>query len=158
MINLKFIEKLIRTLDESGLDHVKIEHGGTQVWISRSPPIGPSEDLLGFPTVGEDAGVADGSLPDSSDQAEESEAGEERGDTLLEITSPMVGTFYRAPSPDSDPFTKVGRQISPGDLLCIIEAMKLMNEITAERPCKIVKILVENAEAVEEGQPLFIID
>lgn len=155
MINLKFIEKLIRTLDESGLDHVKIEHGGTQVWISRSPPVGSSEDLLGFPTVGEDAGVADGSLPDSSDQAEESEAREERGDTLLEITSPMVGTFYRAPSPDSDPFAKVGMQISPGDLLCIIEAMKLMNELEAEVEGVIREICIGDGEPVEYGQVLF---
>ena len=155
MINLKFIEKLIRTLDESGLDHVKIEHGGTRVWISRSPPIGSGEDLLEFPTVGEDAVLADAPLPDLGDQAEESEAREGRGETLLEITSPMVGTFYRALSPDSDPFTKVGRQISPGDVLCIIEAMKLMNELEAETAGVIQEICIGDGEPVEYGQVLF---
>jgi acetyl-CoA carboxylase biotin carboxyl carrier protein len=154
MINLKFIEKLIRTLDESGLDHVKVEHGGTQVWISRSPPIGSSEDLSGFPTVEEDAVLADGSPPDLSDRAEESER-EGRGETLLEITSPMVGTFYRAPSPDADPFAKVGMQIAPGDLLCIIEAMKLMNELEAEMDGVIREICIGDGEPVEYGQVLF---
>ncbi len=155
MINLKFIEKLIRTLDESGLDHVKIEHRGTQVWISRSPPSGSGEDLSEFPAVGEDAVLAERPLPDSSGQVKESEAREGRGETLLEITSPMVGTFYRAPSPDSDPFTKVGRQISPGDLLCVIEAMKLMNELEAETAGVIREICIGDGEPVEYGQVLF---
>lgn len=74
------------------------------------------------------------------------------------VKSPLAGVYYRAPGPDADPFVKEGDQVSEGQTLCIVEAMKLMNEITAERACKIVKILVENAEAVEEGQPLFIID
>lgn len=73
------------------------------------------------------------------------------------INSPLAGVFYRAPRPDSDPFVEEGSNVTPGQVLCIVEAMKLMNEITADRACKIVKILVENAEAVEEGQPLFLI-
>lgn len=73
------------------------------------------------------------------------------------IKSPLAGVFYRAPRPDADPFVDEGSNVSAGQVLCIVEAMKLMNEITAERPCKIVRILVENAEAVEEGQPLFLI-
>ncbi|MFA5504247.1 MAG: acetyl-CoA carboxylase biotin carboxyl carrier protein [Vulcanimicrobiota bacterium] len=78
-----------------------------------------------------------------------------RGDT---INSPLAGVFYRAPRPDADPFVKEQDSVGPGQTLCIVEAMKLMNEITAERACKITKILVENAEAVEEGQPLFVIE
>lgn len=74
------------------------------------------------------------------------------------INSPLAGVFYRAPGPEADPFVSEADQVSAGQTLCIVEAMKLMNEIAAERPCKIVKILVENAEAVEEGQALFVIE
>ncbi len=77
---------------------------------------------------------------------------------LVEIKSPMVGTFYRAPSPDSEPYVKDGDVITPGKILCIIEAMKLMNEIEAEIKGKIVKILVENAQPVEYNQPLFLVE
>lgn len=73
------------------------------------------------------------------------------------INSPLAGVFYRAPRPDAEPFVEEGSNVAAGQVLCIVEAMKLMNEITADRACKIVKILVENAEAVEEGQPLFLI-
>ena len=75
-----------------------------------------------------------------------------------EIKSPMVGTFYRAPSPEADEYVAVGQNIEPGQVICIIEAMKLMNEIKAEIKGKITEILLENAEPVEFGQPLFLID
>jgi acetyl-CoA carboxylase biotin carboxyl carrier protein len=74
------------------------------------------------------------------------------------VNSPLAGVFYRAPRPDADPFVKEQDSVAEGQTLCIVEAMKLMNEITADRACKITKILVENAEAVEEGQPLFVIE
>ncbi|MGB9612932.1 MAG: acetyl-CoA carboxylase biotin carboxyl carrier protein, partial [Candidatus Margulisiibacteriota bacterium] len=73
------------------------------------------------------------------------------------ITSPMVGTFYRAPSPDASPFVEVGDEVEPGKVVCIIEAMKLFNEIEAEVKGKVVKILVENGKPVEYGQKLFLI-
>jgi acetyl-CoA carboxylase biotin carboxyl carrier protein len=76
-------------------------------------------------------------------------------DGSVVITSPFVGTFYRAPSPESAPFVEVGQQVQKGQVLCIVEAMKLMNEIEAETSCKIVEILVKNAEPVEFGQALF---
>ena len=77
---------------------------------------------------------------------------------VIEFKAPMVGTFYRAPAPDTDPYIQEGDQVSPGKVLCIIEAMKLMNEIEAEVSGKIVKILVENAQPVEYNQPLFLIE
>jgi acetyl-CoA carboxylase biotin carboxyl carrier protein len=77
---------------------------------------------------------------------------------LIEVKSPMVGTFYRAPAPGAPPFVEVGKVVKPGDVLCIIEAMKLMNDIDAEVSGKIVKVIVENGQPVEFGQPLFIID
>ncbi|HEX9751496.1 MAG TPA: acetyl-CoA carboxylase biotin carboxyl carrier protein [candidate division Zixibacteria bacterium] len=77
---------------------------------------------------------------------------------LIPITSPMVGTFYRAPSPGTPAFVEAGQSIKPGDTLCIIEAMKLMNEIESEHSGRIVKVLVDNAQPVEFGQPLFLLD
>jgi acetyl-CoA carboxylase biotin carboxyl carrier protein len=78
-----------------------------------------------------------------------------KDDGSVLITSPFVGTFYRAPSPDSAPFVDVGQSVKKGQVLCIVEAMKLMNEIEAESDCKIIEILAKNAEPVEFGQPLF---
>jgi acetyl-CoA carboxylase biotin carboxyl carrier protein len=79
-------------------------------------------------------------------------------DNLVEIHSPMVGTFYRSPAPDANPYVNSGDEIHPGKILCIIEAMKLMNEIEAEISGKIVKILVENSQPVEFNQPLFLVE
>lgn len=84
--------------------------------------------------------------------------GETTQTNLHEIKSPIVGTFYRAPAPDADPYVQVGSMVSPGTVLCIVEAMKLMNEIEADVSGKIVKILVENATPVEYNQPLFLIE
>jgi acetyl-CoA carboxylase biotin carboxyl carrier protein len=83
---------------------------------------------------------------------------EAAGSNLTEVRSPMVGTFYRSPSPDADPYIEVGQSINVGQTMCIIEAMKLMNEIESEYSGKITKILVENAQPVEYNQPLFLIE
>ncbi len=77
--------------------------------------------------------------------------------SLIEIKSPMVATFYRAPSPTSPPYVEVGDEVKKGDVLCILEAMKIMNELEADFPCRIEKILVENAQKVEYDQPLFLV-
>ena len=81
-----------------------------------------------------------------------------QNENLYEVKSPMVGTFYRAPSPDADAYVNVGSNVTPGSVLCIIEAMKLMNEIESEVSGKIIKILVENSQPVEYNQPLFLIE
>jgi acetyl-CoA carboxylase biotin carboxyl carrier protein len=79
-------------------------------------------------------------------------------DRMSAVTSPMVGTFYRAPAPDADPYVEVGAQIEVGQTVCIVEAMKLMNEIESDVKGRIVQILVENAQPVEFGQKLFLVD
>ncbi|MGE5571912.1 MAG: acetyl-CoA carboxylase biotin carboxyl carrier protein [Bacillota bacterium] len=79
-------------------------------------------------------------------------------DNHITIPAPMVGTFYRAPAPDADPYVEIGDVVSPGQVVCIIEAMKIMNEIQAEVRGKVVEILVDNAEPVEYGQPLFVLE
>ena len=93
-----------------------------------------------------------------SEQEVEKEKSTQVDENIEEITAPMVGTFYRAPAPDADSFVKVGDKIQEGDTLCIIEAMKLMNEIEAEISGEIKDILVEDSEPVEYGQPLFVVE
>ncbi|MBN1516909.1 acetyl-CoA carboxylase biotin carboxyl carrier protein [Candidatus Sumerlaeota bacterium] len=94
----------------------------------------------------------------SATPAAEEEQTQNEASNLMSITAPMVGTFYQAPSPDSEPYVKVGDMVSKDTVLCIIEAMKLMNEIKAECNGRIVKIVVENGQPIEYGQPLFLID
>ncbi len=88
---------------------------------------------------------------------EETKKEEKADEGLVEIRSPMVATFYRAPSPTSPPYVEVGDEVKKGDVLCILEAMKIMNELEAEFPCRIEKILVENGQKVEYDQPLFLV-
>ena len=156
MIDLDFIERLIRVLDESGLDHVEIERGGTRVRISRSPPsrfveeaapaapqapLAPPAPQAAAPAPAVGVAAGGGTASPASD--------------LHDVTSPMVGTFYRASSPGTPPFVEVGSRISKGDVLCIIEAMKLMNELEAEVEGEVREISANDGEPVEYGQVLF---
>jgi acetyl-CoA carboxylase biotin carboxyl carrier protein len=162
MIDLDFLQSLIRAMDESSLDSIEIERGGTRVRLAKTPPAAPVSPTAPAaapapvaappphpsPGGGEPGATVEGSTP----PAEEPEA---QGSP---VESPMVGTFYRAPAPDAPPYVEVGQRVSKGDTLCIIEAMKLMNELEAEISGTITEILVENAEPVEYGQVLFRID
>jgi acetyl-CoA carboxylase biotin carboxyl carrier protein len=164
MIDLEFVESLIRALDDSSLDSLELERGGTRIRLSKSPvayntngatvqtaPEGqPAADQPAGPSLEEDLSpVPEASPPPPKDDV----AG-----NLIEVTSPMVGTFYRAPSPDAPPYVEVGSRVDEGGVLCIIEAMKLMNELESEVTGTIEKILVDNAEPVEYGQVLFLVD
>jgi acetyl-CoA carboxylase biotin carboxyl carrier protein len=157
MIDLEFVEKLIRSMDESTLDSIEIERGGTRIRLSKTPD-SPGMNSVAAPAP---APVAPSAAPNPSNPAP-APAGEARGgesgeapSNLVEVTSPMVGTFYRSPAPDADPFKRTGDAIATGDVLCIIEAMKLMNELEAEVEGTIREICVENGEPVEYGQVLF---
>jgi acetyl-CoA carboxylase biotin carboxyl carrier protein len=168
MIDLEFLQALIRSIDESSIDSVEIERGGTRVRVSKTPdvtaapvsmasmpavPQAPAPPAPAAPPPQADA------MPDGARAGGVSEApAQAPADNLVEIKSPMVGTFYRAASPDSDPYVSEGKSISSGDTLCIIEAMKLMNELEAEVGGVIREICVENAEPVEYGQVLFRIE
>lgn len=159
MIDLDFVQKLIQTVDESSIDNVEIERGGTRIRVSKTPDgvsyaAGPPPPTsIGAPPANAGAGDSNPSSGSSAPTAAPGEA--PRDDDWVEITSPMVGTFYRAASPGADPFTDVGERISEGATLCIIEAMKLMNELEAEIEGTVREVLVENGEPVEYGQPLF---
>ena len=137
MIDPDLIEQLIKVLDESDIDSLEIERGGTRIRLGKTP-LQPLE-----------APTPVSEVPGSS---------ENESSGLIEITSPMVGTFYSGPTPGAPPFTEVGAKVSPGDELCIIEAMKLMNELEAEVAGTVVEICAENAQPVEFGQVLFIVD
>ncbi len=152
MIDLEFIERLIKAFDDSGVDSLEIERGGTRVRLAKTPPsvqgIVPLESSapLTAQAVAGDA-AAGGQPSEPSSGAPPS--------NLLDITSPMVGTFLRAPAPDAPPYVEPGTRVSPGDTLCIIEAMKLMNELECEITGTVTEICVENAQPVEFGQVLF---
>ncbi len=156
MIDKEFLESLIRMIDESSLDNLEIERGGTRIRLSKSPD--------GTPLVAGPAPANPVLAPASPSPAAPPPAGAESvaapapSSNLVDVTSPMVGTFYRAPAPDAQPYVSVGKQVEPGDVLCIIEAMKLMNELECETAGAIAEICIENGEPVEYGQVLFRID
>jgi len=157
MIDLEFLERLIRTLDESGIDHVEIERGGTRIRVSKSPSAGAASGAASTNAASPPTSVptAAGNPPAPTAAAGSAPEAQPVASNLAEITSPMVGTFYRAAAPDLPPFTDIGKRISKGDPLCIIEAMKLMNELEAEIQGVVREVCVSNGEPVEYGQVLF---
>jgi len=167
MIDLEFVERLIKALDESSLDTLELERGGTRVRLSKSPVPAMAPVASGFDAG--PSGIFEGSeaghspAAPAAEQIAVSPIGEEIGvvdasEGLIEITSPMVGTFYRSPAPEAPPYVGVGDRVGTGTVLCIIEAMKLMNELESEVEGTIAKILVKNSEPVEFGQVLFLLD
>lgn len=137
-MDLKELKAIINFMDENNLCELEIEEEGRRIKLKKF-----SSQQVGIPSK-------ESSIPSLTKE-------ETRKEGLIEIKSPMVGTFYRAPSPGARPFVEVDDLIQPGDVVCIIEAMKLMNEIKAEIGGKIVEILVENGAPVEFGQPLFLV-
>ena len=147
-MDLKAIKQVIDLMKRSELTEFELEEEGFKLRLSRknddvAPPI-----MQAAPTAPPPA-TPEAPNPSATESAPASEKGVDY------ITSPMVGTFYRAPSPDSDPFTDAGAKVSADSVVCIIEAMKVMNEIQAEIVGTVTEVLVENGEAVEYGQPLF---
>jgi acetyl-CoA carboxylase biotin carboxyl carrier protein len=140
-MDLRKLKKLIDLVESSGISELEITEGEEKVKISRNSGVSYQPQLVQ-------------SQPQSIKTEETKISPAVDGDT---INSPMVGSFYRAASPDSSPFVDVGATVKKGDVLCIIEAMKLLNEIESDHDGIIKKILVENGQPVEFGEPLFII-
>ena len=155
MIDLEFLERLIKAIDQSSLDSIEIERGGTRLRLSKSAPSATGGAYAGAAAAAHQAPSP--ALP-ASPPPEASEPAPPSRSHLLDVTSPMVGTFYRAPAPDAPSYVEKGKRVSKGDTLCIIEAMKLMNELECEVEGIIVEILAENAQPVEYGQVLFRVD
>ncbi len=163
------IREIIRLIDESDIQEFKLDSEGSKLFIkkaalhNREVPAAPQVEQVQAPSPAAEEPVLVASAPTPQPQVEEAPApaaapaSEAEDKDLHAIVSPMVGTFYRAPAPDAAPYVDVGQKVDEKTVVCIVEAMKLMNEIEAEVRGEIVKVLVENGELVEYGQPLFLV-
>jgi acetyl-CoA carboxylase biotin carboxyl carrier protein len=151
-MDIRKVKKLIELLEESGISELEISEGEESVRISRHPRVAMQTPMaLGAPMM-QAAPIAAAATPATA-------AGEHkpRNDDYT-VTSPMVGTYYSAASPGAKSFVEIGSEIKVGQILCIIEAMKMMNQIESDKAGRITAILAKNGEPVEFGQPLFIIE
>ncbi|MDR0565239.1 MAG: acetyl-CoA carboxylase biotin carboxyl carrier protein [Azoarcus sp.] len=152
-MDLRKLKKLIDLTQESGISELEVTEGEEKVRIVKYPASVPQAVFSPVPAI--PAAVAATPLPADSNAGAQPEAPELPPGHVLK--SPMVGTFYRASAPGADPMVDIGQTVKVGDKLCIIEAMKLMNEIESDAAGTIKAVLVENAQPVEFGQPLFVI-
>lgn len=143
------IEELVELLSKYQLNELELEKKGVRIRVRRDHSPVPPQAAQGLAQSPQDQFPVPATLPPmiTLDQAR-----------FVTVTSPIVGTFYRSPSPDADPYLEEGDVVKKGQVLCIVEAMKLMNEIESETDGRVVKILVESTTPVEYGQPLFLID
>ena len=155
MFKFEEICELIQLVGSSGVANVEVEHAGSRVRIegktqvvaaSAPPPVATVEPMR----------AAEGPAPAAVVHSE-AEAAAPEDENLHPVASPIVGTFYRSPNPDADPYVKMGDFVEQGQTLCIVEAMKLMNEIECDISGTVVKVLPENAQAVEYGENLFMV-
>ena len=155
-MDIRKVKKLIELLEESGVSEIEIKEGEESVRISRHPTgmvhtfAAPGAYPAAYPApaagpVPGAAAAAAAPPPAAVDSSENA------------VTAPMVGTFYAAPAPGAKPFVEIGSEVKPGDVLCIIEAMKMMNQIESDKAGRVVSVLVKNGDPVEFGQTLFII-
>jgi acetyl-CoA carboxylase biotin carboxyl carrier protein len=154
-VDIKDLKMLIKMVTETDITEFELENADDKIVIKRGSAVPapqfqmPQAAPYGYAPAAPAAAVP--AAPAAAAPAAAKEEGEE-------ITSPIVGTFYRAPAPDAPPYVEVGQIVEKGEVLCIVEAMKLMNEIEAEYRCKIVRICKENAQPVEYGDQLFIVE
>ena len=155
------IKRLIKIVEESSIGQLEVSRWGRTIKITKFPLNSHTQTNSGpvqayaAPLPQPELQQAAPAQEDPKTASVEAKAGSE---TSIEIKAPMVGTFYRSPTPETEPYVDVNTTVKKGDVLCIIEAMKLMNEIEAEHAGRIVEILVENAQPVEYNQPLFRIE
>ncbi len=150
-MNVKEIKEMLNLMNENGLTELEIEKDGMRIRLKKTQ--GPQDQAYSSaPVIIERENVSPAAQRESA-AAQQKPAG-----NTVEIKAPMVGTFYRAPSPEAPPYAEVGQTVEAGQVICIIEAMKLMNEIKSEVKGKILEILAENTEPVEFGQPMFLIE
>ena len=151
-MDLRYLKKIIRLLEQSKVDEIEVEEEGVKIRVARNTNnnavVQPSQSFA--PIV---------SAPSAqSSTVSEAKASAKVESSLHEVKSPIVGTFYRSSSPDAEPYVEVGQVVQKGTVLCIIEAMKLMNEIEADASGRIAKVCVENNHPVEYNQLLFLIE
>lgn len=162
-IDLDQIRSLLAVVSQTDVTELTIESGDEKITVKKANSVMvaghvPTAVELTAPVPVPVAARASAQAPEAPKTVNNGAADEPEKSGMLSITSPMVGTFYRAPSPTAPSFVNVGDRVSVGQTVCIIEAMKLMNDLPSEVAGKIVKILVENGTTVEFGQPLFLVD
>ncbi|MFA6349767.1 MAG: acetyl-CoA carboxylase biotin carboxyl carrier protein [Candidatus Omnitrophota bacterium] len=150
-MNVKEIKEMLNLMNENSLTELEIEKDGMRIRLKKGQAI-PEQSFSAAPVIIEREKASSGAPRESASQQQKP-----AGNTI-EIKAPMVGTFYRAPSPEAPPYAEVGQTVEAGQVICIIEAMKLMNEIKSEIKGKVLEILPDNAEPVEFGQPMFLIE
>ena len=149
-MDIRKIKKLIELLDESGIAEIEIKEGEEAVRISRMPKGMPAPQYYAAPPMAAPSAAPVAAAPALAAPAKAS--------TENVVPSPMVGTFYAAASPTAKPFASVGDEVKPGQVLCIIEAMKMMNQIESDRAGRVTAVMVKNGDPVEFGQPLFVVE
>jgi acetyl-CoA carboxylase biotin carboxyl carrier protein len=152
-MDTKEIQRLLDYIAKSPLAEVSIETEGLKVSVKKHGEAAPVVSVVSAAPAAAPVAAAPAAAASAAPVAPAPVA-----DNLYTVKSPMIGTFYRAPGPDKDNFVEVGTEIAPGKTVCVIEAMKLFNEIDSEISGKIVKILVDNASPVEFDQPLFLVE
>lgn len=146
-MDIRKVKKLIELIEESDIAEIEIHEGEESVRISRIGSIAPAVAMAAAPVAAPAAAAPAATIEETVEEI-----------TGHQIKSPMVGTFYGASSPGAKPFVEVGQRVSNGDTLCIIEAMKILNQIESDKSGVVKKILVENGQPVEYNEPLFIIE
>ncbi len=149
-MDIRKVKKLIELLEESGIAEIEITEGEESVRISRYPGNPPAA-----PTV---PGAPPAAIPTPAAEPAAEQIPATAPASGHTVTAPMVGTFYASPAPGAKPFVEIGSEVNVGDTLCVIEAMKMMNQIESEVAGRVVSVLVENGEPIEFDQPLFIIE
>ncbi|WLR49739.1 acetyl-CoA carboxylase biotin carboxyl carrier protein [Bacillus tianshenii] len=166
MLKIQEIRELIKLLDKSSIDELSYEEQGAKIKLKKNQggvkQVVATEQVEAAPAPAPKVEAAPAPKPEApkaeaAPQPKEEKAADINDENLHKIVSPMVGTFYESPNPDSDVYVKVGDKVSNDSIVCIVEAMKLFNEIEAEVEGEIVEILVKNGELVEYGQPLFLV-
>jgi acetyl-CoA carboxylase biotin carboxyl carrier protein len=166
MLDLDFLRGLIDAVDSSGIDSIEINRAGTKIRIAKTPPPAPLaagapaiSPIVTAPALPAPASAPALAAPAAAPSAvAPAPAPAPEKSNLTDVKSPMVGTFYRAPAPEAPPYVEIGSTVKKGQTLCILEAMKLMNEMESEVDGIVREILVENSDPVEYGQVLFRID
>jgi len=154
-MDINLLKRLIKVVEQSDIAEFSVQEGDLKIKISKNS----KQSISTVITQPSNPSVVQASEPTAAPVPNEVTTPEVEANTIYhEVRSPIVGTFYRSPAPDADAYVQAGDNVSAGSVLCIIEAMKLMNEIESDADGKIIKILVENATAVEYNQPLFLIE
>ena len=156
-MDLNLIKKLVKIVDTSGITDLEIEEDGLRVRVVKKNNHSQDTSQL-QPVVQTEPIASPGSVSKTEEEKPVVKETESVATNVHEVKSPIVGTFYRAPAPDADSYVQIGDMVTAGSVLCVIEAMKLMNEIESDASGKVVKVLVENGKPVEYNQPLFLIE